>query len=90
MAIKKTIYLDTGVFADYWKIIRMHIDLASGQIGLDLACFLNEEARRSGKNQIEFQHFAFLKDQFDFDDNLLRQAYILISQEPKFSGGEAC
>ena len=90
MAIKKTVHLETGVFADYWKINHMHIDLASGQIGLDLACFLTEEARRSGKNPIAFQHFAFLKDKFDFDDNLIRQAYILISQEPKFSGGEAC
>lgn len=53
MALLKEIQVNnTGVIAEYWRLCGVQLDFITGQAIIDVAGYLNEEARNTGKAPI--------------------------------------
>jgi len=56
--------LSTGVSGDYWKIIKLDMDIYHGVYRIQLALFKDEKARRDGLNSLEIKTFYIRDDNF--------------------------
>lgn len=59
MAMKKDIEFPSGVVATYHRIVRANVDYMSvpgkAVLHVEVGCYLNEQARREGKQPIMFE-----------------------------------
>lgn len=73
----------------YWKIIQLNINWLSKAAHIDLACWINEQARTEGKSPIKSVKFDWSGDDFPFVDsepqNEREQAYNKIKTTDDFN-----
>lgn len=70
MALKKPIELPSGVVAEYWRIVEFHHNVRDGSTRVLLQLYLNEDARRSGKEPMPiYEQIFFTKEDNPLADN---------------------
>lgn len=80
MAFRKPIELETGVKADYWRVVEIQHNFKNRTTRIVLQLYLNEEARRSGKEPLPIYEQVFFHPEdhefgVDMADDLLKAIY---------------
>lgn len=85
MALIKQITMDTGVTPEYWKIQLLQVS-PNDKIAVVLGCYLNKAQRLAGMRSIKEWQKTYPAVSFDFNQNIVAQAYSLVKCEAEFSG----
>lgn len=87
MAIKKHYENDHGTVVEYWNIGSIHEDFKGGGIELTVYGYLDEQARRAGKNPPEAKKYHISGEEYSTDVTRAIM-YSYIKQKPEFEGAE--
>lgn len=67
MALRKPVELESGVVADYWRIIEIHHNFRDGATRVLLQLYLSHDARGAGKQPLPvYEQVVFTKDDNPF------------------------
>lgn len=65
MALKLSKILETGITADYWRIVRYKADFETNHYQAFLGLYASKEARQSGAKPLEVKEFVFQQGEFN-------------------------
>lgn len=87
MALQIEKELENGIVADYWKIERYELDIASNNLIVSLGHYLSKEVRDAEKDPVGIK---VLHLTYDTKDVLMETVYNKIKDLPEFSGSIDC
>lgn len=91
MALKKVRELPSGVTGEYWKIIKLFINVVTGEAEATVVLFKDKSFRdeeRPGIVAVPYQFKGFTVAQMQRYPDPVTLAYELIKELPEFDGAE--